>query len=79
MVNMLTASIAMPKSCDVQVRRDFFHGNCPEYTTGAPIGAVIVGRFEWRGVTAEDDVQETPGFPGLSDCLADRKCLCVFL
>jgi len=79
MVNMLVASVAMPKSCDMQVRCDFLHGNGPKYTTGTSVRAIIIRRFERRGVAAEDGVQEAAGFAGLSNGLPSRKSLGVFL
>lgn len=58
---------------------DFLRSNSPEYATGTPIRAIIVGRFKWRGVTAEDGVQEATRIPGLGDCLTNRKSFGVFL
>jgi hypothetical protein len=79
MVNVLTASIAVPESCDVQVGCDFLHGDGPKYTASTSIGAIIVGRFERRRFTAEDGVKETTRFSGLCNGLTNRKGLCLFL
>lgn len=79
MVNVLAASIAMPKSCDVQVRCDFLHGDGPKYSASASVRSIIVGWLKWRGIVTEEGIQETAGFPGLSNCLANRKSLGVFL
>ena len=58
---------------------NFLYGNSPKYAAGTAIGAVIVGRFKWRGITAEDSVQETTGLPRLGDCLTDGQSLSMFL
>jgi len=79
MVDVLMAGIAVPKRCDVQVRCDFLHHNSPEYATGTPIGAIVVGRFKRRGITTENSIEETTGIPGLGNCLTDRKSFGVFL
>jgi len=76
---MLMASIAMPKSRDVQVGCDFLHSDSPEYAAGTPVRAIIVSRFECRRVTTEDGVQETARFPGLGNGLAGGKGLCMLL
>ena len=58
---------------------DFLDGNGPKYAAGTPIRTIIVGWLERRGITAENGVQETTGFPGQRNGLTGRKSLSVFL
>ena len=59
--------------------RDFLYCDSPKYAASAPVRLIVVGRFECGRITAENGVQETTGFPGLSNGLTGRKSLSMFL